>query len=285
MTSPDEGIAQRLRDFCDPFPPWLDSVTWLAAGLAGGIGAGWLAAHLIWPLRGGPAWQQNVLALVVALYVAAALGARDLPDETPSQFGRRVAALLLHLPYVAIAAVAYLTVCGWAALGLGLYVRADLTAVTPELGPIAIGLALLLLGAVVTTSPRIFGGSRHGLTGTVPGAGSFALRLGGVAVYTALVAAHELRFLHAHGHGWWGIFSPYPIDAGIREGLVLALVLMLTIRWQEQLALAVGEGLFAGKPARSRRWPAVCAPVPLAVELALLESERPADWRLAADYA
>lgn len=260
LRTPDDAIAERLTEYHHGLPPWLDPWPWLALGLAPGVALGVLVALLCRGL-GLRAEEAVAVGLVVALTLAGSLAVRDPLRERAGEFPYRVATALLHLPYVVVAAIAYL-----------LFLR---RMVGPQgaAGPahalwFAVGAAPVILSAARASGPRVLTDPSDGVWPSLGGLPSFGLRvslLTGAAVLLALA---------------------HPPSRQLAVAAAVLLGSLASLSLQERVARRMGRWLTKRlRPARSRRWPSWLPPAPFAFEAALLAAdEAPAARELAARY-
>jgi len=276
----DDRLASRLADLRGPVPPWLGPTALLVIGGTAGLAAGMLVL-LMFP--GVEHWRGDALALVMVLHFAGVLLARA-EDEGPDKFPDRVAAALLHAPYLLLAAMAWLNLWQDFANSFGIGLRGGRDGLTAEFGLILVGLAVMVLVDIALCGPQSLRGSREdGVAGA-----SFMLRLAAPLAFLlglifrqgALVRAQmsEMSFFR-------GLFASYAILPEVRTGVMVALLAVVALRPYELFCERLADLLFGGPSARSRGWPSWLGPPPMALETRLLASPRSHDWNLAAELA
>lgn len=258
LTTTDDDLAERLAEFHEFRPPWLDVRLWFGLGLLPGLLGGGLVVAIAWWLGGfGP--RPFILGGLVLLYVAGALAKRDRYHERAEDFVYRVVAVGLHLPYVLLAGLALL-VCS----------QAILTRSGAE--RLSTSLELLVCGAVLWPA----------LTACTPTAladhDAVWPPVGALPSLTCRVMTLALTFV---------ALLVTPLAPWFTVVGVLALLGgFATLHLQDTLAQSVADRWATGPSLRHRKWGARHRPPAYALEAELLVHEHVKELRqLAADYA
>ncbi|MBI2298727.1 MAG: hypothetical protein HYU66_07225 [Armatimonadetes bacterium] len=260
LTTPDDGLAERLAEYHCELPPWLDPVRWCVLGLVAGALLGGLAGGVAVRL-GLPLAQGLGVTLLVALFLGLALAHRTA-RERAGHFAYRLAAVALLLPYMLLGGVVQAVLVD-RFLTVGTRPEGCTSTDSAVLGL----LLLLLLAAARAADPfGLVEGETDPVWPPVADMPSLAVR---TVVLLGLLAL--------------GVTSER-LGGGRALLVAPALVLLFTARLQERLVRKLALRL-ARHGLRRRAWPPRFEPPAFALEAALLGcDEEPATVRLASDY-